>query len=93
MIITKSQNKMTEKTNMNKKDSIIRSHLLNILPEPKGWVKTDVIVYKHGAGRVNFWYKIQESVNLDIISYYFTCNDTELVVHTDDKVVKIVKLA
>lgn len=88
MISTKNPPKITEKSPMKE----IRSHLLNILPEPKGWVKTDIYVYKHGAGRVNFWNTTPDSSNLDIVSYYFTYNSEEIVVHTDEKTIKIVKI-
>ncbi len=88
MISTKNPPKTTEKSPMKE----IRSLLLNILPEPKGCVKTDVHVYKHGAGRVNFWHTIPDSSNLDIVSYYFTYNSEEIVVQTDEKTIKIVKI-
>lgn len=88
MISTATPQKATEKNKMTE----IRSHLLNILPEPKGWVKTDIHMYKHGAGRVNFWHTVAGSANLDIVSYYFTYNSEEIVVQSDEKTIKIVKL-
>ena len=92
MISTKKPPKESRGAAMNRRDSEIRSYLLNVLPEPRGWVKTDIHVYKHGAGRVNFWHTRPDSANLDIVSYYFTYNDNEIVVQTDEKAIKIVKL-
>ena len=84
---------------MTLKEAQIRYNLLNILPEPKNCVKTDIIIYKHGAGRVNFWHKgenVSENglnlYNYDIKSYYFTYNSVEIVVYDDEKVVKMVKI-
>ena len=84
---------------MTLKEAQIRYNLLNVLPEPKNCIKTDIIIYKHGAGRVNFWYRgedVSENglnlYNYDILSYYFTYNNAEIVVFDDEKVVRMVKL-
>ena len=92
MIATKNPSKEPRGAVMKQRDSELRSNLLNVLSEPKGWVKTDIHIYKHGSGRVNFWHTLPESSNLDIISYYFTYNDHEIVIEADEKAIKIVKL-
>lgn len=98
-ITVKKPKKEAEGGEMTLKEAQIRYNLLNILPEPKNCVKTDVIIYKHGAGRINFWHipdKVSENglnlYNYDIKSYYFTHNSAEIVVFDEEKVVRMVKL-
>lgn len=93
MVITqKKPKKMSGEAEMTLKEANIRYNLLNILTEPRNCVKTDVHLYKNGAGRINFWYKRENSANLDIISYYFTTYNNELKVYNEEKVFAIVTL-
>ena len=89
MLITKK--KPRGDSDMNLLESKIRMTLLDCMAEPRGCVKTDIIIYKHGAGRINFWHSVTNSNNLDIISYYFTYKNDEIVVYDDFKVVKMLK--
>lgn len=83
-MVTKT--KPPKEIKMNPLDTKIKKLLLDSLTEPKNCVKVDVILYKHRAGRVNYWHSIENSSNLDIKSYYFTYNETQIDVHTDEKV-------
>lgn len=100
MVITqKKPKKVSGEAEMTLKEANIRYNLLNILTEPKNCAKTDVYLYKNGAGRVNFWCKIENVsenglnlYNYDIISYYFTTNNNELKVYNEEKMVGMLKI-
>lgn len=89
-MVTKTQAQKSKNTSkevlMNPLEPKIRKILLDSVREPRECVKTDVIFYKHKAGRLNHWHKRQNSPNLDIESYYFTYDETKLEVHSDQKV-------
>lgn len=99
VISPKKTKKVSGEAEMTLKEANIRYNLLNILTEPKNCTKTDIHLYKNETGRVNFWCR-SENVsenglnlyNYDIISYYFTYNNGEIVVYSDEKVVGMVKL-
>ena len=71
---------------INPQEPKIRKILLDSVKEPRGCIKTDVILYKNKNGRLNYWHKRQDSPNLDIESYYFTYDESKLEVHSDQKV-------
>ena len=93
--ITRPQTKKSgnrEKTTMNDKEARIRVEVRKATIRPENTVKTDIIIYKHGAGRINYWVTRQDSANYDIVSYYFTHETAEIKVFDDFSCIKIIKL-
>ncbi len=81
-----------EKTAMTDKEMRIRVEVRKAAPRPLNTVKEDIIIYKHGAGRINYWVTREDSANYDIISYYFTHDMAEIKVFDDQTCMKIIKL-
>ena len=93
--ITRPQTKKSGnrgKTTMNDKEARIRVEVRKATIRPENTVKTDIIIYKHGAGRINYWVTRQDSANYDIVSYYFTHETAEIKVFDDFSCIKIIKL-
>lgn len=74
---------------MKTQDLKVRVAILKNLDKPKETVKTDVICYPFNAGRVNYWVKRSDSLNLDIESYFFIIKNNEINVY-DENGLKIV---
>lgn len=81
-----------EKQTMNQRELKIRVAINKTIEKPKNHVKTDIICYKWNAGRVNQWVTREDSANYDIISYFFTYNDTEISLFDDQGLVKVAVL-
>jgi hypothetical protein len=79
-------------TNMTEQEARIRVEVRKSTPRPSNTIKTDVIIYAHGSGRVNYWVSIEDSSNYDIISYYFTYNKAEIKVFDEINCIKFIKL-
>ena len=77
---------------MTEHEARIRVEVRKATERPSNTVKTDIIIYKHGSGRINYWITREDSANYDIISYYFTYNNAEIKVFDDESCIKIVKL-
>lgn len=84
--------KQREKLNMTEQEARIRVEVRKATPKPSNTVKTDIIIYKHGAGRINYWITREDSANYDIVSYYFSHDTAEIKVFDDFNCIKIVKL-
>ena len=81
-----------EKTSMTDKEARIRVEVRKATVRPENTVKTDILIYKHGAGRINYWVTRTDSANYDIISYYFTYNMAEIKVFDDFSCIKMIKI-
>jgi len=79
-------------TNMTEQEARIRVEVRKSTPRPPNTIKTDVIIYSHGSGRVNYWTTKEDSSNYDIISYYFTYNKAEIKVFDEINCIKFIKL-
>ena len=79
-------------TNMTEQEARIRVEVRKSTPRPPNTIKTDVIIYAHGSGRVNYWITKEDSSNYDIISYYFTYNKAEIKVFDEINCIKFIKL-
>ena len=86
------QTKQREKLNMTDTEARIRVEVRKATSKPDNTLKTDIIIYKHGAGRINYWITKPDSANYDIVSYYFTHDMAEIKVFDDFSCIKIVKL-
>lgn len=94
--ITRPQTKKSEKREtqtMNTGELKIRVAINKNLDRPSNRVKTDIIFYKWKAGRINHWVTRENSANYDIVSYYFTYNDTEISVFDDLGLIKCFKIS
>ena len=74
---------------MNDKQLKIRVAINKNMTRPDNHVKTDIIFYKHPAGRINHWVTRPDSANYDIISYYFSYEVAEIKVFDDFGVIKV----
>lgn len=93
--LTRPQTKKSgnrEKMSMTEQEARIRVEVRKATQRPVNTVKTDIIIYKHGAGRLNYWVTREDSANYDIVSYYFTHNMAEIKVFDDESCIKIIKL-
>ena len=86
------QTRKGDKSNMTEQEARIRVEVRRATPKPDNTVKTDIIIYKHGSGRINYWITRSDSANYDIISYYFTHDMAEIKVFDDFSCIKIIKL-
>jgi hypothetical protein len=73
----------SESPKMNREEAKIRVALTKNITKPAHTIKTDTIFYKHEAGRVNFWVKLNDSNNYDIISYYFSYDNLQIKLFDD----------
>ena len=87
-----NQSAKREKTSMTEQEARIRVEVRKATVRPENTVKTDIIIYKHGAGRINYWVTRPNSANYDIVSYYFTHETAEIKVFDDFSCIKIIKL-
>jgi len=90
--ITRPQTKRSEtreKLTMNDNELKLRVAINKNMTKPSNTVKTDIIFYKWKAGRLNYWVTRENSANYDIISYYFTYNDTEISLFDDLGLIKV----
>ena len=87
-----NQSAKREKTSMTEQEARIRVEVRKATVRPENTVKTDIIIYKHGAGRINYWVTRPNSANYDIISYYFTHETAEIKVFDEKSCIKIIKL-
>lgn len=93
--LTRPQTKKSanrEKTSMTEHEARIRVEVRKATSRPHNTVKTDIILYKHGAGRINYWVTREDSANYDIVSYYFTHDMAEIKVFDDECCIKIIKI-
>lgn len=93
--ITRPQTKRSatrEKQSMTEEEARIRVEVRKATTRPDNTVKTDIVIYKHGAGRINYWVTRPDSANYDIVSYYFTHETAEIKVFDDFSCIKIIKL-
>ena len=74
---------------MNKPELKLRVAINKNMIKPSNCVKSDIIFYNWKAGRINYWVTRENSANYDIISYYFTYNDTEISIFDDFGLVKL----
>lgn len=81
-----------EKSTMTDKETRIRVEVRKAAPRPSNTIKEDIIIYKHGAGRINYWVTRSDSANYDIVSYYFTHQTAEIKVFDEKSCIKIIKL-
>ena len=77
---------------MTDKEARIRVEVRKATVRPDNTVKTDIIIYSHGSGRINYWVTRADSCNYDIISYYFTHETAEIKVFDENSCIKIIKL-
>lgn len=57
---------------------------------PSGTQKTDIILYKHNRGRLNYWTLDQKTGEKDIISYYLEVKNDCVNVLDDKGLCKII---
>jgi hypothetical protein len=81
-----------ETTNMTEQEARIRVEVRKSTTRPQNTIKTDIIIYKHGAGRINYWITREDSNNYDIVSYYFTYDMAEIKVFDEINCIKFIKL-
>jgi len=81
-----------ETTSMTDIEARIRVEVRKSTTRPDNTIKTDIIIYKHGAGRINYWITRSDSANYDIISYYFSYDKAEIKVFDENSCIKIIKL-
>jgi len=81
-----------EKLTMTDKEARVRVEVRKATVRPDNTIKTDIVIYSHGAGRINYWVARADSSNYDIISYYFTYNMAEIKVFDENICIKIIKL-
>lgn len=77
---------------MKEYEARIKVEVRKALEKPPNTIKTDIILYSHGAGRVNYWITRNDSLNYDIISYYFTCNKAEIKLFDDWSCIKTIEI-
>jgi hypothetical protein len=82
----------SESPKMNREEAKIRVALTKNIAKPANTVKTDTIFYKHDAGRVNFWVKLPDSNNYDIVSYYFSYNNLQIKLFDEKNECKIIDI-
>jgi len=80
-----------EKITMTDKEARIRVEVRKATTRPSNTIKTDIIIYKHGAGRINYWVTREDSANYDIVSYYFIHDMAEIKVFDEISCIKIIK--
>lgn len=88
--VSKSSTKETP--SMTEQEARIRVEVRKATPRPSNTIKTDIIIYKHGSGRINYWVTREDSNNYDIISYYFTHDKAEIKVFDENNCIKFIKL-
>jgi hypothetical protein len=81
-----------ESPKMNREEAKIRVALTKNITKPAHTIKTDTIFYKHEAGRVNFWVKLTDSNNYDIVSYYFSYNNLQIKLFDEKDECKIIDI-
>ena len=81
-----------EKITMNDQELKVRVAVRKNTTRPDNTAKTDIILYSHGAGRINYWVTLEDSRNYDIISYYFLYDMAEIKLFDENSCVKIVSL-
>ena len=82
----------SESPKMTREEAKIRVALTKNITKPANTVKTDTIFYKHEAGRVNFWVKLTDSNNYDIVSYYFSYNNLQIKLFDEKNECKILDI-
>jgi len=90
----KQNNKLAqrEKLTMTDQEARIRVEVRKATIRPDSTIKTDIIIYSHGSGRINYWVTKEDSSNYDIVSYYFTYNTDEIRVFNENNCIKFIKL-
>ena len=78
----------SEKPKMNREEAKLRVALTKNLTKPANTVKTDTIFYKHEAGRVNYWVRLEDSY--DIVSYYFSYDNLQIKLFDEKDECKII---
>jgi len=81
-----------EKITMNDQELKVRVAVRKNTTRPDNTVKTDVILYSHGAGRINYWVSLEDSRNYDIISYYFLYDMAEIKLFDEKNEYKIIDI-
>ena len=82
----------SESPKMNREEAKIRVALTRNITKPSNTVKTDTIFYKHEAGRVNYWTRLEDSNNYDIVSYYFSYNNLQIKLFDEKNECKIIDI-
>ena len=82
----------SESAKMNREEAKIRVALTKNITKPANTIKTDTIFYKHEAGRVNFWVKLNDSNNYDIVSYYFSYDNLQIKLFDEKDECKILQI-
>ena len=82
----------SESAKMNREEAKIRVALTKNITKPANTIKTDTIFYKHDAGRVNFWVKLNDSNNYDIVSYYFSYDNLQIKLFDEKDECKILQI-
>lgn len=82
----------SESPKMNREEAKIRVALTKNITKPANTIKTDTIFYKHEAGRVNFWVRLEDSNNYDIVSYYFSYNNLQIKLFDEKNECKIIEI-
>jgi hypothetical protein len=82
----------SESAKMNREEAKIRVALTKNITKPANTIKTDTIFYKHEAGRINFWVKLNDSNNYDIVSYYFSYNNLQIKLFDEKDECKILEI-
>lgn len=82
----------SESPKMNREEAKIRVALTKNITKPANTIKTDTIFYKHSAGRVNFWIRLEDSNNYDIVSYYFSYDNLQIKLFDEKDVCKILDI-
>jgi hypothetical protein len=89
---TSPKAKSREKLNMTEQEARIRVEVRKSTTRPSNTIKTDIIIYAHGSGRINYWISREDSLNYDIVSYYFTYNKAEIKIFDENNCIKFIKL-
>ena len=89
---TSPKAKSREKLNMTEQEARIRVEVRKSTTRPSNTIKTDIIIYAHGSGRINYWITREDSHNYDIVSYYFTYNKAEIKIFDENNCIKFIKL-
>jgi len=82
----------SESPKMNREEAKLRVALTKNITKPANTIKTDTIFYKHEAGRVNYWIKLEDSNNYDIVSYYFSYNNLQIKLFDEKNECKILDI-
>ena len=77
----------SKEARMNQLEAKVRRLVVTNVEKPADCVKTEVIFYDKGTGRINLWHRIENNANLDILSYYIKYDNSQIQILSDKEVV------